>query len=100
MAAANPDRRTASTVRTVAGGGSACEAEACDETFGANGEEQFEAFLESQAIGTSDIGISSEPPRATALCVPDNPRRAVESFVGPFTSLMLDLELVTTQVRR
>jgi hypothetical protein len=70
----------------LVGGGGACEAETRDDTFWAYGDQQPEAFVPSQAIGPSDVGISSEPSCATALCIPDNHCCAVERLVGAFAT--------------
>jgi hypothetical protein len=55
----------------LVGGGGGRETEACDDARGAHGDQQPEALVPSQSVGPSDVGVAREPPRASALGVPD-----------------------------
>src|SRR5215210_454665 len=71
----------------LVGGGGGPEAEAADDSGRGNGGEQTKAFVPADAVGPTDVGISSKPATPTTLGIPDGHRRAIESFVRTLPDL-------------
>jgi hypothetical protein len=68
--------------QSLVGGGGSPETEARHDPRGIDRREQGEAFVPSDAVGPTDVGVTGQPPRAPALAVPGGHRRAVERLVG------------------
>src|SRR5215204_2276126 len=71
----------------LVGGRSGTEAKTRDEARRIDGHEQTEALVAPQAIAPSDVGETGQPSFASALCIPDGHRRAVQGFVRTSLSL-------------
>ncbi len=65
----------------LVGGGSGPETEARNDPRGAYGHKQPEALVPSQPIAPSDVGVTSQPSRASTLGVPNGHGRTIESLV-------------------
>src|SRR5688500_390401 len=65
----------------VVGGGGGSKAETRDDSGGICSGEQRKAFVPSQAVGPSDVGLSSKPSMSSAFTVSGGHRRAVQRLV-------------------
>src|SRR5215218_11368377 len=69
------------------GGGGGSKAETRDDSGGICSGEQRKAFVPSQAVGPSDVGLSSKPSMSSAFTVSGGHRRAVERLVRALSHL-------------
>src|SRR5919112_1940130 len=63
------------------GGGGGSKAETRDDSGGICSGEQRKAFVPSQAVGPSDVGLSSKPSMSSAFTVSGGHRRTVQRLV-------------------
>lgn len=63
------------------------EAKTGDDSHGCHTQQQMEAFVPSDAIAPADIGLSSQPTRATAFGIAGDRSGAIEDFIQTCLSL-------------
>ena len=69
------------------GGGGGSKAETRDDSGGICSGQQRKAFVPSQAVGPSDVGLSSKPSMSSAFTVSGGHRRAVQRLVRALSHL-------------